>query len=66
MVPSLWIRQLPDPWVTREVTLRDLLAHHLAGELGNSSWIFDYTGLATEEKLRRFALPRARTATLSE
>jgi CubicO group peptidase (beta-lactamase class C family) len=60
--------QLPDPWVTREVTLRDLLAHHLAGELGNSSWIFDYTGLATEEKLRRLRFlepvpPRFRSST---
>jgi len=49
-----WL-QLRDPWVTREVTLRDLLAHRLGHELGPNEWVFEYyaCGVTKDEILRR-------------
>jgi len=41
--------QLPDPWVTRRVTLRDMLAHRVGGDLGNT-----YLSLATTIDHREF------------
>lgn len=43
--------QLSDPWVTRELTVRDLLTHR-AG-LGNADLLWYGTGWSTEEILRR-------------
>jgi len=49
--------QLPDPWVTQQVTIRDLLAHRVAGDIGHptgrlSGWPSpDF--LTREEVLRR-------------
>ncbi len=46
--------QLPDPWVTREVTLRDLLSHRVADDIG--SWagvLWAYTSFGRDEVLRR-------------
>jgi len=46
--------QLPDPWVTRHVTLRDLLAHRVGGDLGRPLWILELaTTLDSDELLRR-------------
>jgi CubicO group peptidase (beta-lactamase class C family) len=47
--------QLPDPWVTRQVTVRDLLAHRVAGDVGRSTGRLYYwpTSLNSEEVLRR-------------
>lgn len=47
--------QLRDPWVTREVTVRDLLAHRLGDELGPNEWVFENfgCGLKTGEIVRR-------------
>lgn len=46
--------QLPDPWVTRQVTLRDLLAHRVGGDLGRHLWILEFaTTLDSGEKPRR-------------
>ena len=44
--------QLPDPWVTRRVTLRDMLAHRVGGDLGNT-WIALATTIDHREILRR-------------
>jgi CubicO group peptidase (beta-lactamase class C family) len=44
--------QLPDPWVTRRVTLRDMLAHRVGGDLGNT-WISIATTTDHRELLRR-------------
>jgi len=43
--------QLPDPWATREVTIRDLLCHRVG--VGNAL-LPAVTGLDREEMLRRF------------
>ena len=46
--------QLPDPWVTRQVTLRDLLAHRVGGDLGRHLWILSLaTTFSPDEQLRR-------------
>ena len=49
-----WL-QLRDPWVTREVNLRDLLAHRLGDELGPNEWVFEVyaCGVTKDEILRR-------------
>ncbi len=51
-----WFR-LPDPWVTEQVTIRDLLAHRVAGDIGHptgrlGSWPSPEV-LTREEVLRR-------------
>jgi len=44
--------QLPDPWVTRQVTLRDLLAHRMASELGSGSeLLWSLTALSSDQVL---------------
>jgi CubicO group peptidase (beta-lactamase class C family) len=46
--------QLPDPWVTRQVTIRDLLSHRLAGDLGVGKLeLWAFTGLGRDEVLSR-------------
>lgn len=47
--------QLSDPWVTREVTVRDLLAHRVAGDVGRSSGRLYYwpNSFNREDVLRR-------------
>lgn len=47
--------QLRDPWVTREVTVRDLLAHRLGDERGANAWVFEVyaCGVRPDEILRR-------------
>lgn len=46
--------QLPDPWVTRHVTFRDLLSHRVAGDLGIGKLeLWAYTDLSREEVLSR-------------
>ncbi len=59
--------QLPDPWVTQEATLRDLLCHRIAGDLGANAWAFEQTSLDFPEIIRRVrylqpATPRFRGA----
>jgi CubicO group peptidase (beta-lactamase class C family) len=46
--------QLPDPWVTREVTVRDLLAHRVAGDMGipGTEWGLAYCGSNRIEVLK--------------
>ena len=44
--------QLPDPWVTRRVTLRDMLGHRVGGDLGNT-WMAYATTIDRREILRR-------------
>jgi len=46
--------QLPDPWVTRAATLRDLLSHRLAGDIGSSGagWLWSMTPQSDDEVLR--------------
>ncbi len=63
--------QLPDPWVTEQVTIRDLLAHRVAGDIGHpagrlSGWPSP-NFLTREEVLRRLRFlelgtPRFRSA----
>jgi len=50
--------QLPDPWVTQQVTIRDLLAHRVAGDAGRSTGRLYYwpTFFNREEVLRRLRL----------
>ena len=44
--------QLPDPWVTRTVTIRDLLAHRVSGDLGvGKLQLWAYTALDRDEVL---------------
>ena len=48
-----WFR-LPDPWVTQEVTVRDLLSHRVADDIG--SWdgvLYSYTSFPRDEVVRR-------------
>lgn len=47
--------QLRDPWVTREVTLRDLLAHRLGDERGANAYVFEThaCGVPPDEIMRR-------------
>lgn len=46
--------QLPDPWVTRQVTIRDLLSHRVAGDLGiGKLQLWAFTDLERNEVLRR-------------
>jgi CubicO group peptidase (beta-lactamase class C family) len=43
--------QLGDPWVSREVTLRDLLSHRTGIDAGDTSWLF--TGFDRAGVIRR-------------
>jgi len=45
--------QLPDPWVTRQVTLRDLLCHRVGGDLGRHLWILSVQSFSPEESIKR-------------
>src|SRR2546426_3367735 len=46
--------ELPDPWVTRQATIRDLLAHRIAGDLGSASgFLWSMTALKREEIIQR-------------
>lgn len=49
-----WL-ELRDPWVTREVTVRDLIAQRLGDELGPNEWVFEWyaCGVTIDEVLRR-------------
>jgi CubicO group peptidase (beta-lactamase class C family) len=48
-----WFR-LPDPWVTRVATLRDLLAHRLAGDVGSGIRFLErLTSIEREDVLKR-------------
>lgn len=48
-----WL-EFADPWVTRNVTVRDLLSHRVAGGWGGSSYPFTLiTGIRWDEALRR-------------
>ncbi len=64
--------QLPDPWVTRQVTLRDLLCHRVGGDFGSHLWILSRAqSFSFEEQLKRLRhleisvyLPRFRSGFL--
>lgn len=47
-LPSL---QLPDPWVTRELTVRDLVTHRVGLDRADALW--ELTDLSRDEVLRR-------------